>query len=205
MDVIRRILPISHVMGLMVLLSLLQSCTMGGEFLKEANSPGEVGKNEIIVVGSIELIPKLQEGEQALDPDGVIDVFGYGDKNRNRAMVQFNKKPEATGYKQVINPELGKTFFFKIPIDNIYMVEGSVLIEFSPRGNTGKVHLPMSFKIDIKSTDKAVYIGKIIYTRDDFNSVTKVELVDEYKKSNKEFKKKFGDKFKLRRVLVEKI
>lgn len=205
MVAIRRMLSISHVMALMVLLSLLQSCTMGGEFLKEANSISEVGKNEIIVVGNIELLPKLQEGEQELDPDGVIDLFGYGDMNRNRAMVQFNAKPEVNGYKQVINPEMGKHFFFKVPIDNKYMVEGSVLTEFSRHGNTGKIYLPMSFKIDIKPTDKAVYIGKIKYTRDDFNSITQVQLVDEYKKANKEFKKKFGNKLKLRKVLVKKI
>lgn len=205
MDSIRRMLPISQVMALIVLLSLLQSCTMGGEFLKETNSISEVGKNEVIVVGIIELLPKIQEGEQALDPDGVIDLFGYGDMNRNRAMVQFNAKPEVDGYKLLMNPELGKTFFFKVPKDNKYMVEASVLTEFSRLGNYGKIHLPMSFKLDIKPTDKAVYIGKIKYTRDDFNSITKVELVDEYKKANKQFKKKFGNKLKLRKVLVKKI
>ncbi|MDH5766817.1 MAG: hypothetical protein OEZ38_12470 [Gammaproteobacteria bacterium] len=190
---------------LVVMILMSHGCSMGGQLLKEAESVKDTPKGEVIVVGEIELTPKLAEDEQQLDASGVIDLFGYGDMNKNRCMVQFNEKPEASNYKSMINPELGKIFAFKVPRDMRYIVNGSVLTEFTRHGNTGEILLPAWFKIDIKPTDKAVYIGKIRYTRDDFNSITKVELKDDYKKAKKYFTKKFGKQYKLRKSLIEDI
>ena len=184
----------------------LQSCGMGGAFLKEADSVNSLSREEVIVVGTIELIPKLEEDDQDLEsPAGVWDLFGVGNMNKNRAMIQFNSKPEVDGYKIIMNPELGKTFFFKVPRDHKYLVEAYVMTEFPRYGGSGKILLPMSFKVNIKPTDKAVYIGKIKYTRDDFNTITGVKLIDNYKKANKQFKKKFGSKYKLRKSLIKEI
>jgi len=184
---------------------LLQACTMGGEFLKETDVTNAAGKDEVIIVGTIELTPKLQKDEQELDPSGVIDVMGYGEMNRNRSMIQFNSEAKVDGYKLLMNPELGKVFFFNVPNNNKYMVEGKVVIELGRRGIASEIQLPVWFKIDIKPGDKAVYIGKIKYTRDDFNSITDVELIDDYKNASKQFVKKFGKKYKLRKSLVQKI
>ena len=74
--------------------------------------------------------------------------------------------------------------------------------EFSRYGNTGEILLPTGFKVNIKPSDKAVYIGDIKYTRDDFNSITKVRLKNNYRKALKQFRKKFGKKVKLRKSLV---
>ncbi|MDH5471978.1 MAG: hypothetical protein OEY87_07800 [Gammaproteobacteria bacterium] len=178
---------------------------MGGQLLKEADSFKNVTKDEIVIVGTIELTPKLQKDEQQLNPSGVIDLFGYGDMNKNRAMIQFNNQPKESDYKVVINPELDKPFFFKVSRDMKYLVEGSVLIEFSRYGNTGKIWLPTWFKVDIRPDDKAIYIGKIKYTRDDFNSITNIELIDDFKNANALFRKKFGKGIKLRKSLVKKI
>lgn len=205
MTIFKHTIRFFHTAFIAAIVLLLQACSMGGELLKEADSFKNTTKDEVIIVGTIELTPKLAKDEQALDPAGVIDLFGYGNMNKNRSMIQFNAKPEASNYKSMINPELGKTFFFKIPRDMKYMVEGSILTEFSRYGNTGKIHLPTWFKINIKPGDKAIYIGKIQYTRDDFNSITNIELKDEYKKANKLFKKKFGKKYKLRKSLIKKI
>ena len=73
------------------------------------------------------------------------------------------------------------------------------------RFGSEKIILPTGFKINIKSSDKAVYIGKIRYIRDDFNSITRVELKDNYKKARRLFRKKFGKKYKLRKSLIKKI
>ena len=185
--------------------SMLQSCGIGGQLLKEADSLKSMSRDEVIIVGTIELRPKLVSDEQKLDPDGVWDVLGYGEMNKNRCMIQFNSKPVADSYKSMINPELDKTFFFKVPRNMKYMVEGSVLTEFSRYGNTGRIWLPVWFKVDIKATDKAVYIGKIKYTRDDFNSIINIELEDDYRNAEKIFSKKFGKKYKLRKSLINKI
>ena len=114
-------------------------------------------------------------------------------------MITFNSKPESSGYKYVINPELGKVFYFKVPRNLKYIVDGEILTTFSRYGSE-KIILPTGFKINIKSTDKAVYIGDIRY-----NSITRVELKDNYRKARKLFRKKFGKKYKLRKSLIMKI
>ncbi|MCW8901783.1 MAG: hypothetical protein OQK75_10005 [Gammaproteobacteria bacterium] len=187
-----------------VLAFLLQGCSVGGKFLTEVSSFSAVKNDEVVIVGTIELKPKLDKDEQELDPKGVWDVMGYGAKNKNRGMITFNSKPESSGYKYVINPELGKVFFFKVPRDLNYIVDGEILTVFSRFGSE-KILLPTGFKINIKTSDKAVYIGKITYIRDDFNSVTRVEFKDDYNKALKEFRKKFGEKYKLRKSLVKAI
>lgn len=183
---------------------LLSGCSIGGKFLPEVGSLKTVKKDEVIIVGTIDLKPKLDKDEQELDPKGVWDVMGYGGKNKNRSMVTFNSKPVSSGYKYVINPELGKVFFFKVPRNLKYIVDGEVLTVFSRFGSE-KIILPTGFKINIKSSDKAIYIGKIRYIRDDFNSITRVELKDNYKKARRLFRKKFGKKYKLRKSLVKSI
>lgn len=180
----------------------LQACTMGGQMLKEADSSG-IAENEIIVVGTIELSPSLGKEEQKLSPSGVIDLAGYGEMNRNRAMLQFNTKPEPSDYKLLMNPELGKTFFFKIPRDAKYLVDGRIIVELGRRGPVSEILLPTGLKIDVRPGDKAVYIGNLKYKRDDFNSVTGVQLKDAYKSAERAFRKKFGGKYKLRKSLLK--
>ena len=189
---------------LLIAASLLQSCSIGGKFLDEASSFKGVKKDEVIVVGRFTLTPKLSKDEQELDPKGVWDVMGFGNKNKNRSMIQFNSKPSASDYKYVINPEFGKVFFFKVPRNMKYIVEGKVLMNFSRYG-TGEILLPTGFKINIKPSDKAVYIGDIIYKRDDFNSISGVKFKDNYRKALKQFRKKFGKNYKLRKSLVKAI
>lgn len=186
----------------LLLIFLVQGCTMGGKFLPEAGSFKTVKKDEVVVVGRITLLPKLVKDEQELDPDGVWDVMGYGAKNKNRSMITFNSSPKSSGYKFVINPELGNIFFFRVPKNLKYIVDGEVLIKFSRYG-TEKVILPTGLKVNIRPSDKAVYIGDLVYTRDDFNSIIKVQLKDNYTKARRLFRKKFGKKYKLRKSLVK--
>lgn len=183
---------------------LSQGCSIGGKFLPEAGSLNSLKKDEVVIVGTIEIKPKLDKEEQELDPKGVWDVMDYGGKNKNRSMITFNSKPVSSGYKFVINPVLGKVFFFKVPRNLKYIVDGQILTVFSRFGSE-KIILPTGFKINIKPTDKAVYIGKIRYIRDDFNSITRVQLKDEYRKASRVFRKKFGKKYKLRKSLIKKL
>lgn len=182
---------------------VLQGCSVGGQLLKEADGTAPLAQNEVIVVGTIDLTPSLGKDEQQLSPSGVIDLGGYADMNRNRAMIQFNSTPEVSNYKFLVNPELGKRFFFKVPVDMKYVVDGRIVVELGRRGPVSEVLLPTGLKIETRPGDKAVYIGHLKYTRDDFNSITGVKLTDDYRSASREFKKKFGGKYKLRKALVK--
>jgi len=52
--------------------------------------------------------------------------------------------------------------------------------------------------------DKAVYIGTVRYTRDEFFEIKKVAIVDDYERANSEFRKKFGTKIALRKALLRR-
>lgn len=182
---------------------ILQGCNMSG-LLKEAGPTASVATNEVIIVGTIELTPGLVKDEQKLDAEGVIDLFGAGDMNKNRALIQLNSAADAGGTAEYINPVLGESFAFVVPADLKYVVEAYVVTEFTKHGYTGKIHLPVDFKLDIQPSDKAIYIGHIRYERDDFNSIIRVELKDDYVTAEKTFRKGHGSKYKLRKSLIKK-
>lgn len=181
---------------------MLQGCGMAG-LLKEADPSAKVKTGEVIIVGTIELTPGLTKDEQKLDAEGVVDLFGVGDMNKNRALIQLNSATDASGTAEYINPVLGKPFAFVVPANLKYVVEGYVVTEFTKHGYTGKIRLPVDFKLDIQPSDKAIYIGHIRYERDDFNSITSVELKDDYVIAEKIFRKQYGSKYKLRKSLIQ--
>lgn len=185
-------------------LTILQGCS-GVTLLKEANALNEVGRDEILITGSIELIPKLMEDEQHLNLSGSFDILDYAGIFRNKCIIQVNSSAKIDAEKTIINPTLGETFFFKIPRNSPYLVAGNIQMEFGGITLNSGVLLPMGLKLDIKKKDKAIYIGHFKYTRDDFNSVIKVELLDNYSKALKDFKRKFGRNKKLRKSLARPI
>jgi hypothetical protein len=60
--------------------------------------------------------------------------------------------------------------------------------------------LPGGLKYEIQASDRAIYIGTFRYHRDDYNAITKVDLVNEFDKANQAFTERFGNVVKLRRV-----
>ena len=60
--------------------------------------------------------------------------------------------------------------------------------------------LPGGLKYEVQPSDRAIYIGTLRYHRDDYNAITKVDLLDEFDKAKKAFVKQHGATVKLRRV-----
>ena len=186
-------------------LILLQGCS-GVSLLKEADTLNELKKDEVLIVGSFELIPKLiTKKEQYLNSNRNIDILDYAGVFRNKCIIQVNSSSKIDSKKVIFNPTLGKTFFFKIPRNSPYLVAGSVQLEFGGGILDSGILLPMGLKLDIKRKDQAIYIGHFKYTRDDFNSIIKIELLNNYSKALKDFKKKYGRTKKLRKSLARPI
>ena len=208
--------------GLFLSLSLINGCGLiGGEVRKEVNSISEVGRNQVVIVGRVELTPDLREGEQHIEA-GSVDVMGWADLHKDRAMLQVNKTPvQDESHMVMINPKLGETFHFEIAKDTPYIVGGSIMLEhrfevvgWSMLGNQmhadkqrimKEIRLPSMFKLDIRPEDKAIYVGTIRLHRDEFNSVTKIDIVDDYEATNKRFQVKFGQNAQLRKAIVKSI
>lgn len=190
-------------MGMLAL--YLQGCISMPHIYKKIDSSKYLKKNEIILVGSVSLVPKLKLSEQKITEDSFFIPGSYKDRKLNHFVMQLNHNSKSSDSKSVINPQLDKLFYIKIPKKMKYIVDGEIHTEFMPGYSTAQIKLPTGFIINIRPTDRAVYIGKLIYTRDDFNSIKAIELKDKYKYAVKRFKRKFGSKIKLRKSLIKRI
>lgn len=176
-----------------------------GTLHPEVTSLNEISSGTVLVVGQVELVPPLQPGEQKLKL-GTFDPLDMAGKLRDRAVLHLaNERKAAEETWEVINPRLGETFFFRIPQDKRFVVMGTITTKRVTTKVTrrqvvedvAEIILPR-IEFDIKPTDKAVYVGTLRLHRDEFNEVTKADILDHYSTTSAEFKKKFGNSAALR-------
>jgi len=187
--------------------SLMVGC---GTLHPEVTSLNEISSGMVLVVGQVELVPPLQPGEQQLKL-GTFDPLDMAGKLRDRAVLHLANEPKAAEETwEVINPRLGETFFFRIPQDKRFVVMGTITTKRVTTKVTrrhvvedvSEILLPR-LEFDIKSTEKAVYVGTLRLHRDEFNEVTKAEILDHYAGASAEFKKKFGNRAVLRKAMAK--
>jgi hypothetical protein len=65
--------------------------------------------------------------------------------------------------------------------------------------------IPVPIEFDIKPADKAIYVGTWRYHHDEFNEITKAEILDQYPAALAEFRKKFGADATLRKSLAKSV
>ncbi len=181
-----------------------------GTIHPEVMSLGEISSETVLVVGRVELVPPLKSGEQVLKM-GTIDPLDAAGKLRDRAVFHLAKdvKPVEETW-EVINPKLGETFFFRIPKDKRFVVFGTVTTSYEAkvasrrhvRVERAEILLPR-LVFDIKPADRAVYVGTFRFHRDEFNEVTKAEILDQYPEAAAEFKKKLGAGADLRKAIAK--
>lgn len=161
--------------------------------------------NEILLVGKIELVPKLEEYDQK-----GLKGIGTG-RLKNRINIVFSsKKPtykkndrEGTTRKQIDNYagiKPGETFFLRYPKGKSVYYLGGIIYLASHRGSIETMQLPGGLKFKPGKRSKAIYLGTIRYYRDDYNAITNVKVINQISQANREFRKKLGARFKLKRV-----
>jgi hypothetical protein len=181
-----------------------------GTIHPEITSLAEVSPGTVLVVGQIDLVPPLRSGEQKLRL-GTFDPLDIAGKLRDRAVLHLADEPAAAEETwEVINPKLGETFFFRVPHDKRFVVMGTITTKRVTTKVTkrqvvedvAEILIPR-VELDLKSTDKAVYVGTLRLHRDEFNEVTKAEILDHYSSASTEFTKKFGTGAKLRKAILK--
>lgn len=160
----------------------------------------EVGAGETIVVGRFELVPPLGKDEQKIEAlnSGQFEnkIFVIADDNYRT----LKGEPTNADFNGRIEATLEKTFFARSSDRPFYILGGMVWLELG-RGS-GRAYLPGGLRVPLRPGDKAVYIGTVRYTRDEFFEIKKVAIVDDYERANSEFRKKFGTKIALRKALL---
>lgn len=167
---------------------LFGACSHGALNVQNDAAPGD---NETLVVGKviIEPAPERDSGY-----DGGIALFF--DKVLRMGGIDKESLWEMT---QVLGNE-GWTFFKPVPAKRMYCV---MAVYFMGHNDTyDPIYMPVSFVLDVKLGDKAVYIGTIKFTRDYFYNVKKVEVIDEYSGVLPEFIKKYGSDIRLKKAIA---
>ena len=154
----------------------------------------------IIVVGKVEIIPKLTKVDQRLKR--------YYDTYFSKQVIKFNSKykkgmlPSVSRRGERIVTGFNETFIGTIKIEkNLYYIGTSVLL--SDNGwitGAHQLQLPGGLEIKLDDGDKAVYIGTYKYYRNEFHDIVKIEMVDEYKTAKRIFSKKYKN-IKLRKAI----
>lgn len=183
-----------------LLLMAMAGCTAPRPAVDDVST---VGSQEVIVVGRIELTPSLT------DEDQILKGIGTG-KFKNKVFVITNEEwQDKQGGIELgddfFEATLGEPFYVKGSNKPFYFLTGVIYTDVSSKGAMQNVNLPGGVKIELRSNDKAVYIGTIRYTRNEYFDITRAEINDDYDRANAAFKKKFGVKYNLRKALAAPI
>jgi len=192
----------------------LATPAMAERYYKTADSSGDVKKGDKLIVGRIRIEPPLEPGEQNLRSrrltsrdNSTVIVPGAKKFMNSFFMLLDTKKSDPTQDDLIKNEIL-------VPIDETFALAGkkapvyvlstgiAMTVTFAKDGKS-RAFLPSGYKIPIGKNDDAVYIGTIVYYRDEFMRVSKVSIKDEYDSALRDMKKKFGKGFKMRKALVD--
>ena len=187
---LRKLIP---VFALVVFSLCLQDAA--GKQLKSLN---RLGKDEIVLVGRVELLPPLEDFEQNLKTIG-------SKRYKNAASFIIGERtvdlenPKLRDNKYADGVQLGQYFYIRRKRNDTLFYSGSMILTSSVMGGAmDRIVLPGGLKYAIRASDKAVYIGTFRYHRDDYNAITKVDLLNDFERANKAFIKQFGNGVKLR-------
>lgn len=163
-------------LGIALLVLLLQACA--GMQPAPTATGLDAGTSEVVVIGKIELVPPLEKGEQkshwnAAGEDRLFRVWiATGPEFKQVTAIE----PWASEFQAGIEADWGKPFMVKMPRRRTFLNGGVTYLDV-----LGRTHLsfPGGVYFEVPPEANAVYIGTLRYHRNDFNTITRVEVVDE--------------------------
>lgn len=204
-----RIIPLIALAALV----LLASACVKPQF-KPFESLDGVKKDELIIVGKFILVPKLGKDEQTFSK-GMFDKTEQAYRNKvflltGDKMRQINSNLSMKDYGSMIVATFDEPFYVKGAKKSFIILAGMIKMQSgrTQSGNTIYIHdentwLPGGLKVNVKPTDRAIYIGTVRYHRNEFFDITKARVIDEFSKVRKVFRKKYGKSIPLKKRLVQ--
>lgn len=205
---------IIYTFGLLCLCLALATPAFAERPYKPVKSASKIKNGDILIVGKIRLDPPLERGEQNLrsrpmsSRDNATVIVPGAKKFMNSFFMLLDTKKGEPTRKDLIESEIlvpiDETFFLAGKKRPLYVLSTGIAMTIAQtRDGKSRAFLPSGYKIPVKKGDKAVYIGTIVYKRDEFMRVKSVKVLDEYGSAKKELAQKFGKKFKLRKALIK--
>lgn len=167
-------------LAILALAALLQACAVPRP-LPAANGL-DAGASEVVVIGKFELVPPIDPrfehrthwnvvGEKRI-LGRVLAATGGAHKPVNTDQL------DASEFQGSVDAEWGVPFMVKAPRQRTY-VNGAVTILDVVEQD--RLWFPGGWYFDVPAGASAVYIGTLRFHRNDFNAITRVEVVDERK------------------------
>lgn len=158
---------------------LLQACAMP-RALPEATDL-RAGNAEVVVIGKIELVPPLDAREQKTHWNVVGEKRMLG---RIWMATGAEHKPvktsqiDASEFQGSLEAQWGVPFMVKAPRQRTYLNGGLAHLDLLEQD---KLWFPGGYYFEVPAGASAVYIGTLRFHRNDFNRITRVEVLDERK------------------------
>ena len=148
---------------------LLAGCVTSGQDLK---SMASLGPDEIVVAGKIMLDPPLDKSEQTLGLTGEymrnVVYFHLGENMLSLEQVGPGNANE------MYSSKLGEPFFLSIKRAALFYYSAP-FVQLAV-ANNGRMILPGGLRYSVPQGARAVSIGTIVYHRDEYNEIKKVDL-----------------------------
>ena len=139
-------------------------------------------ETQVVVIGKFELVPPLNPQLEQTTHWNVM-----GDKrilNRIIMATGATLKPANTDsllgpdWQGIVDAEWGVPFRVKAPRQRTYLNGGFVQLDLRSQD---KLWFPGGYYFDVPPDAGAIYIGTLRFTRNEFNRITNVEVIDERK------------------------
>ena len=168
----------------------------------KVESLSELAPGEMLVMGRIELLPALAADEQKLSALG-------GEQYRNRVIFALGERGlvlEKAGLGDAnlaLTADLGDYFYAKRP-QSAFLIYSAphIWLDFQAQA---RLKLPAGLRYEFPADAKAVYLAGIRYHRDVYNSITKIEIVDDFKKASELFQARFGTRITLVKAEIKQV
>ncbi|HEX7888963.1 MAG TPA: hypothetical protein VF522_06335 [Ramlibacter sp.] len=160
----------------LALVLLLQACAMPHSYPEATDLKS--GSDDVVVIGKIELVPGLDTTEQR----SRWNVIGEKSMFRMWMATGPEFKPIRTGemraseFQGSLEVDWGRPFMVKVPRRRTFLNGGMTWLDVVRQE---RLWFPGGYYFDVPAGAKAVYIGTLRFHRNDFNTITRVEVIDE--------------------------
>jgi len=169
----------------------LAGCTLP-QALPEANNR-QAPANAVVVIGKFELVPPFnseleQETHWNIVGDGqILNQFAMATARAPQPVNtdQFAMKE----WRTYIDAQWGKPFAVEARRQTTYLNGGMTQLDLMSQD---RLWFPSQLYFEAPDDAAAVYIGTLRYTRNDFNRIVKVEVIDEYSQTVAELGPQYG-------------
>lgn len=157
---------------------VLQACALP-QALPEATAL-DAGANEVVVIGKIELVPPLDPRFEQRSHWNVVGEkrmlgrvwMATGAEYRPITTSQL----EGSEFQRSLEAQWGVPFMVKAARQRTYLNGGVTHLDVIRQE---RLWFPGGFYFDVPAGARAVYVGTLRYHRNDFNAITRVEVIDE--------------------------